>query len=140
MRFRKECWFDPGLGYHFQKTILILLEFLIPSFNEAHATQESWTLFSCYWSSLVVIYILLHKPYSPFCKHVLALHLGSPLSMQRSPSYRGGTHFDREAVRLFRWRLPILLHDFWADMKYEFGKAYEDQHVPNEHFKRRGIE
>ncbi|CUX60256.1 hypothetical protein AGR7C_Lc80198 [Agrobacterium deltaense Zutra 3/1] len=21
MRFRKECWFDPGLGYHFQKRI-----------------------------------------------------------------------------------------------------------------------
>ncbi|CUX45138.1 hypothetical protein AGR4B_Lc60375 [Agrobacterium tumefaciens str. CFBP 5621] len=23
MRFRKECWFDPGLGYHFLEITLI---------------------------------------------------------------------------------------------------------------------
>lgn len=27
MRFRKECWFDPGLGYHYLKITLIFLRF-----------------------------------------------------------------------------------------------------------------
>lgn len=29
MRFRKECWFDPGLGYHYLKIALIYLGFLV---------------------------------------------------------------------------------------------------------------